>query len=43
LATVELTPHPITFGSYNNSFSGCARLNLASRKKLKDSGFTGEF
>jgi hypothetical protein len=44
---VNINPHPIEFESYRSgppdTFKGCPRLSLAVRKKLTDSGYTGEF
>jgi hypothetical protein len=47
LTTVNINPHPIEFEPSGrrppNAFEGCPRLSLAVRKKLTDSGYTGQF
>jgi hypothetical protein len=41
ITTVEITPHPIDYRG--DVFNACPKLSLVSRKKLKESGYVGEF
>jgi hypothetical protein len=48
LVTVEVPNHPIQYphspyNSLSSAYEGCSRMSLASRKKLRDSGYTDSF
>jgi hypothetical protein len=43
LTTVTVSAHPITYTDDPLTFSGCVKLNLASQKAIKDTGYTGTF
>ena len=46
LTTVDIPSHKILYGYdsvFIDSFQGCPKLTLAERKKIQDTGYTGEF
>jgi hypothetical protein len=47
LTEVKLPSHPIKYTGYGGpgtaNFLGCSKLNLATRKAIQDSGYTGSF